>query len=116
LALQVLSLLRDRVNVVLEVTPNIRIIDPGRENTNTDYVRITVRNKGKRTVTIQSVGYITKKKKDLNGLFQESLIPRELMDGKSTMYLFRQDDLDLHEIKYFVVRDQAGRDFKGKLA
>ena len=115
LALQAINFWRDRVIVVLDIKPDIRVYGSGMHKEDTDYVSITVRNKGKRTVTIQSVGYITKGKKELNGLLTDSLDSRELLDGKSTMYLVEQSLIIGENIKCFVAYDQAGREFKGKL-
>lgn len=118
LVIQILNFLRDRINVVVEVKPNIRVYGPGEFKEDVDYINITVKNKGKRPVTIQSVGFVTKKKKNKDGLLTDSFTqrPRELSDGKSTDYLVEQSLIDFDEIKYFVAYDQAGRKFKGKIS
>lgn len=115
MVIQIVNIVRDRVNVVLDITPNIRALGSGKYKEDTDYIMITVRNRGKRTVTIQSVGYVTKAKKDLNGLLTDSMETKELMDGKSTTYLVDQSLINANKIKHFVAYDQAGRAFKGKL-
>lgn len=116
LVIQILNFLRDRVNVVLEVKPNFRVYGLSLYEDDTDYIVITVRNKGRRTVTIQNVGFVTQKKTDKNGLLTDSFTqgPRELSEGKSTDYLVKQSIINFDEIKYFVACDQVGREFKSK--
>ncbi len=83
----------------------------------TDYVVVKVINKGRRPVTIGSVGFITKGKIEKDAIINDSLIggSRELAEGKSTSYLMEQAAIDLDKIKYFVAYDLTGREFKGKL-
>jgi len=116
LVIQVLNFLRDRVNVTVEVKPNMRVYGSSDYDDDTDFINIIVRNKGKRTVTIDSVGFVTKKRTEKNGLLSDSFTrgPRELSDGKSTNYLVKQSLINFDEIEYFVAYDQAGREFKGK--
>ncbi len=73
----------------------------------TDYVVVKVINKGRRPVTIGSVGFITKSKIEKDAIINDSLIggSRELAEGKSTSYLMEQAAIDLDKIKYFVAYD-----------
>ncbi|PIV22907.1 MAG: hypothetical protein COS40_05060 [Deltaproteobacteria bacterium CG03_land_8_20_14_0_80_45_14] len=107
----------ERINVVVKCKSNWRVIGGGSIYApNKDYVVVTVINKGKRPVTIQNVGFVSKNKKDEKGILSDSLLgPRELKEGKSTDYLIEQDLVDLKKIKYFVAYDLTGRAYKGKL-
>jgi len=115
LILRILEYCRERTNVVLKCEANHRVIGGSYEE-DKDYIVITVINKGRRPVTIQNVGYISKNIKDKHGILTDSLLKgsRELAEGKSTNYLLEQDQVNLEKIKYFVAYDQTGRQYKGK--
>jgi hypothetical protein len=108
--------MNDRINIVLDYKKDYKIHG---KNYNSDktYLVFTIRNKGKRPVTIQNVGYIAKNKEDNHAIFSDSLIygSRELSEGKSTKYYVDQEEIKLDEIKYFAAYDQAGREYKCKV-
>lgn len=116
LILRILEYCRERTNIVLKCVANRRVIGGSYEE-DKYYIVITVINKGRRPVTIQNVGYISKNKKDEHGILSDSLLrgSRELAEGKSTDYLLEQDQVNLEKIKYFVAYDLTGRLYKGKL-
>lgn len=117
-----LKYLNDRVNVVLKCRADYRIGGQGDLHPykrDTDYVVITVINKGKRPITIKSVHYVLKHKKDKckRGILTDSLIQpfRKIQGGESTDYLLEQKYADLDNVKYFIAYDATGRAYRGKL-
>lgn len=116
--INVLRYLDDRVKLAIEVKAGMRTFgyNPSYKK-DTDYILVTVINKGKRPVTIGNVGFITKDKKESNAILSDSAFPanREIKEGQSTDYMLEQSTVDLSKIKYFVAYDKTGREFRGKL-
>jgi hypothetical protein len=81
------------------------------------YIAVTVANRGRRPVTIANVWFDTSepsKRKHL--IVSDSLMgPRDLPEGKSTLYLMDQSDLDLTMLTRVVASDQTGREWRGKI-
>lgn len=113
LIIQFLNYWNDRINIVLDYKTDYKIHG---ENYNPDksYLLLTIRNKGKRPVTIEKVGYIANNKEDAHGIFTNSVLygSRELSEGKATKYIVDQEEINLDKINYFVAYDQAGREYK----
>ncbi len=118
--LKILEYKRDGANIVLKCETDQYIIAKGGQNPYKDKVKhivITVMNKGRRPVTITKVAYVSKNKKDKQGIFADSFLPgfRELTEGKSTQYIAEQDKIPLGDIKYIVAMDTTDRKYKVKL-
>jgi hypothetical protein len=113
--IQLLNYINNRVNIELSYKKNYKV-EGGNYDSNKTYLILTVRNKGKRPVTIQKVGYLSKKDFQ-HGIFIDSLIkgPRELLEGKSIDYIVDQEEVDFDKINCFVAYDQVGREYKCKL-
>lgn len=118
LVIRFLEYQENKINIVLKCKANYRVY-PGNKMypPNKNYIVVIVINKGKRPVTIQSVGFISKNKNDKNGILSDSLLRGrvKLTEGESMDYLLEQDSVNLEKIKYFVAYDLTGREYKGKL-
>ena len=93
LILRYLDYRKDRVNVKLDCRSDYRVYgDTAPYKPDTDYIMIKVINKGRRSVTIGNVGFITKGKKEKDAILNDSFQfgSRELAEGKSTDYLMEQ--------------------------
>jgi len=114
-ALRVVELLRDRAKVVVSyktgwrVTPNLFGYDPTK-----DYIVITVTNRGRRPVTITTVGGITKEKGQQDFVLHDSFTQGsgELAEGKAATYLIEQALVDLGKLKWFVAYDMTDRMYR----
>ena len=74
-------------------------------------------NRGKRPITITTVGYISKGKNTENGILTDSINnpPKELKEGQFSSYLLKQDSINIGKIKYFVAYDATGRQFRYRI-
>ena len=118
LIIQLISYIGNKPKVKLKCRRGYRLLSAKSPyKPNTDYIMITAINVGRRPVSMKNVGFITKNKKDPNGLLTDSFMHgiRELTDGKSTDYLIEEGSVDLTKIKYFVAYDLTDREYRGKL-
>ncbi len=72
LVIQFLNYRNERVNVSMEYKTNYQIHGDNFYDLEKTYLVLTVRNKGKRSITIQNVGYIAKKGN--NGIIIDSIL------------------------------------------
>ena len=115
--LKALEFRRDRANVVVTYRPGYEAINSPEYEANELYVFVNVANRGRRPVTIKTVGAIPLQKGGTYALFADSvrLGPRELQEGKATDYLIKQADFDCTKYKYFVAYDATGREYRCKV-
>ena len=76
-----------------------------------DDYKITVRNTGRRTVTIQRIHVVTNDHYD--GKMDRDLFPFELLEGKSATFDYHKDNLTPKQIQYVMVVDAANRMWTG---
>jgi hypothetical protein len=80
------------------------------------FITVTVANVGRRTITIGHVGFTQRGRDSGDLLLGESLRgPREIAEGKSTVYVADQEGFTLANLARVVVQDQAGRVWKRRL-
>jgi len=105
---------RDAVKIKVDVKKGWRVMHSPDYDPNEDQVIIDVSNKGRRPVTITSVGYVFLKREG-GVILSDSILfgSRELAEGKNTHYLMTQSKVeDFSEINYFAVYDAVGNDYK----
>lgn len=105
---------RDAVMIKVDVKKGWRVMHSAGYNPNEDYVIIDVANKGRRPVTITTVGYVFLKKEG-GVILSDSVIlgSRELSEGKNTHYLMEQNKIeDFSEISHFTAYDAVGNAYK----
>jgi len=112
--LQGYGIWRDRASVKVEAQPNMVAFpaNPGQEDKS--YIFVTVRNCGRRPVTITRVALALKEKPN-HMLLSQSIGSRKLQEGECTHYFGPQDLVDLQAVRWPVAYDGAGREHKGKL-
>lgn len=105
---------RDKSDIKISVMKE-GFVGPGHprysyENT---YTAITVINKGRRPMTIHTVGYRYINKIG-SVIPSDSLYynPHELLEGKDRSYLIPRDKLNFDEISYFFVTDITGNEYR----
>lgn len=105
---------RDDIRIKVDVKKGWRVKNSPEYDPNEDQVIIDVANKGRRPVTITTVGYVFLKKE--GGVVLSDSIrlgSRELLEGKNTHYLINQSLIeDFSEIKSFEVYDAVGNAYK----
>ena len=111
------NILKDRVAVSVSFSLNNFVVTRPNPDPNT-YISITVRNIGRRSVTIEKVGLTFFKKKKQRG---ENLIakrsfndgPKRINEGDSGwIVLVNQDKVDIKNISYAWAIDGTGRMYK----
>ena len=108
-----LTFKRDRANIRLLIKTGYNVINSPQHDPKKVYTVITVSNKGRRVVTINSVGFVYLKKKGgaiLSDSFQSGRI--ELGEGKSHDYLIEENLVDPREISYYAAYDAVGNTYK----
>jgi hypothetical protein len=67
-------------------------------------------------MTISTVYYRRRSDKSRT-LLSDSIIltPKQLTEGRSSTYLLEQDLVDPSDMKYLVVVDETGREWKGRI-
>jgi hypothetical protein len=80
------------------------------------YIAITVANWDRPPMTISTVYYRRRSDKSRT-LLSDSIIltPKELTEGRSSTYILEQNLVDLSDLKYLVVVDETGREWKGRV-
>ena len=109
---------RDTIKIKVDVKKGWRVMHSPDYDPEEDQVIIDVSNKGRRTVTITTVGYLFLKKEG-GVVLSDSIIfgSRELSEGKNTHYLISQKKIeDFSEINYFAVYDAVGNEYKKYIA
>jgi hypothetical protein len=116
-ALALYVALRDRARLGITLQANMLTNEEQTEYSHDKpYVMVTVRNKGRRLVTISSVAFTTRGREGKNILLTNSVRPREIAEGKSESYLALQEALPpLLKLKKVIVQDQAGRCWKRRV-
>lgn len=112
--LRILEFRRDRANVVVTYAPGYEILNSPDYDPHKTYALVTVANQGRRPVTIKTIAALPKSKKDKAMILLDSfrLGPRELSEGKSTDYVFEQDQVDFAKLKYIVAYDMTGKQYR----
>jgi len=116
LGLGIFLALRDRPRIRLTARTNWIVIGDSGYGPDEKYICITVANRGRRPVTIQSIG-LESKGDGPDYLASDSMRqgPREVGEGKAESYLMAQSGLELDSIRGAIAVDQTGRKWRAKL-
>jgi len=117
IVLGMITLLRDRASIKIEISHGFLLYGPSpSENL---YIFIEASNKGRRPVTLTSVGF--KLKNGHNIVFTKSReLPKELTEGKSYQELVIKKEIERDcqklktSIKYAWFKDATGKVYKGR--
>lgn len=115
--ISVFNFLRDKSRIVLKWKKGMRIINPGAGyKSGIDYISIEVINKGRRPVTIGSVGYLGLNKQ--HGIVSQSLIEGaiKIQEGEKHSYTVEQRLVPLDNVAYFIAYDQTGKGHRIRVA
>jgi len=112
-----LNIWRDRPRIKISLNKNMQIHPASIKEDDKTFIAVNVANKGRRTTTITHVGFYEIGKKE-TGLLADSFIkgPRELQEGKSTMYLMDQSLIDIEKLKTVIAIDATGKTYKKKIS
>lgn len=116
LALGLFLTLRDRPRIRVTARTNWVAFGESEYDPEERYICITVANRGRRPVTIHSVG-LESKGKGPDYLSSDSMRkgPREVGEGKAESYFLAQSGLDTEAIRNVIVVDQTGRKWRARL-
>ena len=114
--LRVLEFRRDSARVVVSYATGYEVLNSPDHDPDKTYAVVKVVNRGRRPVTITSIAALPKSRKDKVLMLMDALRgSRELLEGKSTEYLFEQDLMDFGRIKCFVAYDMTGKQYRCKV-
>lgn len=106
---------RDRADIKLEFEKDRQLIGAVLHGykRNTDYVCLSVLNKGRRPVTI-SKAYAGLLRETGGFIFPDSMIrgSHELTEGKRIDFLSEQEGIDFSDISYFEATDSVGNKYR----
>ena len=108
--------LRDRPRLRIWVQTNMRALGLPAYDEKKSYVLVGVANIGRRPLTIELVGFTQRGKGGdiiLTASTREGA--KDLPEGKSATYLAEQAAIPLTNLKYVLVRDNAGRIWKRRV-
>ena len=107
---------RDRRRVVVYGVSGYGVPGSGPFSPDKKYIAITIANRGRRPMTISTV-YCRCRSDKSRTLLSDSIIltPKQLTEGRSSTYLLEQDLVDPSDMKYLVVVDETGREWKDRI-
>jgi len=111
LAVSAINVVRDRARIVVSAQVGMRLMGTGGGyKPNTDYIVITVANRGRRPRTIEKVGFTYRTaERSQPVIAADSALkgPRELTEGRSSMWMVEQDAITADDIEEVWAYDQA---------
>jgi hypothetical protein len=115
-ALALYVALRDRSRLKISVQKDMQPWGETEYDSEKLYVAVTVANVGRRTVTVSAV-WFTQKRRAGDIFLGESVRkgPQEITEGKSAIFMADQEAFPLATLARVMVRDQAGRIWKGRI-
>lgn len=117
--LGVKNYLRDRIRVKIDIQKGMKIVSPNPITNNPDelLVVVTANNVGRHPVHLSKAWFELRKPKEDEILLvgPNNFHTEELKPGLSRVFLAKQSDLDLTDLKYACVQDAVGRKFKRKV-